>query len=334
MGSLLDTLDLYLAEHLAERLPDTGLPPALEAARAAVDELLAPLQASRPLPEWAEPFADILRAVYGGHALDEARAEDRQLRRGLAGIAAVLQDIKRLAPGLAPRLSGRDALAFALGRLDGPRLPDDEHEAGIPMMGWLELALDDAPVLLLTGMHEGAVPAGGTAHPLLPDTLRRQLGLPDSRRRQARDAFLLRVLLESRPHVHLIAARRGADGEPQRPSRLLFLCDGETAARRARRFTDGAAAPIAPPLRARHGARPAAAAPGAAARAAFPPARHRLSGLSRLPVSLLPAPRPEAGRARRLGGRDGRPAVRHPAPRLPGRVRPRARRRVARRRSH
>ena len=88
-----------------------------------------------------------------------------------------------------------------------------------PLMGWLELALDDAPVLLLTGMHEGAVPAGGTAHPLLPDTLRRRLGLPDSRRRQARDAFLLRVLLESRPHAHLVVApagggRRAAAAQP------------------------------------------------------------------------------------------------------------------------
>ena len=243
---LLDTLDLYLAEHLPERLPDAGLPPLLAQARGAIEKLLAPLQASRPLPEWAEPLADILRGVYGSHELDEARAEDRQLRRGLAGIAAVLQDIRRLDPNLTPRLSGREALAYALGRLDGPCLPDDAHEGGIPMMGWLELALDDAPVLLLTGMHEGAVPAGGTAHPLLPDTLRRRLGLPDSRRRQARDAFLLRVLLESRPYVHLIAARRGVDGEPQRPSRLLFLCDGETAARRARRFAQETAAPPRP----------------------------------------------------------------------------------------
>ena len=134
-----------------------------------------------------------------------------------------------------------------LGRLGGTRLPDDAAEGGLPLKGWLELAMDDAPVLLLTGLHEGAIPSGVRADPLLPDSLRRQLGLPDARRRQARDAFLLRVVVESRPHVHLMAARRGADGEPQRPSRLLFLCDGETAARRARRFAVGTAAPP-PPL--------------------------------------------------------------------------------------
>ncbi|MBV9851823.1 MAG: PD-(D/E)XK nuclease family protein [Armatimonadetes bacterium] len=244
----LDALDTYLAEHLPERLPEEGLPPVLEDARNALETLLSPLRTSRALPDWAEPVADILRAVYGNRELDDACAEDRQLRRGLAGIAAALRDIKRLNPALAPRLSGRDALAFALGRLDGLRLPADGAETGMAMMGWLELALDDAPVLLLTGLHEGGVPAGTPADPLLPDALRRRLGLPDSRRRQARDAFLLCVLMESRPHLHLVVARRGADGEPQRPSRLLFLGDGGTVARRARRFAEGADAPPIPLL--------------------------------------------------------------------------------------
>ena len=240
---ILDALDIYLADHLPDRLPEAKLPQILQDAHESVETWMAPLQTSRPAPEWAEIVADLLRTIYGPVPLDEARPEDRQLRRGLTGIAALLHDLKRLTPTHAPRLSGRDALGFVLRRLDGPRLPDDATEAGVEMRGWLELALDDAPVLLLTGLHEGGVPAGGHTDPLLPDALRGRLGLPDGRRRLARDAFLLRVMQESRPHVHLIVTRRGADGEPHRPSRLLFRCDGETAARRARRFTEGAPGP-------------------------------------------------------------------------------------------
>jgi hypothetical protein len=234
-GGVLAALDDFLAERLPERMPPV-LPPAIEAASQAVNDLLAPLHKTQTLTDWAEPLRKVLRTVYADNEPKDD-AEGRQLTRALQGIENVLQSMAGVTPSLAPRLSGQEALTFVLGRLRGPRLPDDFHPDGIEMRGWLELALDDAPALFLTGLHEGTVPSSSVSDPWLPETLRRHLGLPDTLRRQARDAYLLRVMLESRPSVSLFAARRGTDGEPRRPSRLLFLCDGETAAHRAAEFT-------------------------------------------------------------------------------------------------
>lgn len=240
-GTLLDALDEYRADHLPEWMDHApGLPPALAAAWGRVGALLEPLRGpGRPLPEWAEPVAALLRAVYGSQALSDETAAARQLRRAFAHLGVLLKGVQSLPPSLAPRVSGPEALAHVLAQADKIRLPSDDARNGLEMMGWLELALDDAPVLLLTGLNEGSVPAGGGDDSLLPDSLRRKLGLADNRRRQARDGLLLRVMLESRAHVHLVVPRRGADGAPRMPSRLLFACDGLTAARRARRYANG-----------------------------------------------------------------------------------------------
>lgn len=242
---LLDALDLYRADHLPESLAEIPrLPPILANALARVNALLEPLRAAdQPLSEWAEPIADLLSETYSAQPL---ASHSPQTRRAFEALAAILKDVKALPPTLAPRVSGPEALAHVLAQAENIRLPSDAIGEGVEMMGWLELALDDAPVLLLTGFNEGCVPAGGGDDSLLPDSLRRRLGLSDNRRRQARDGLLLRVMLESRPRVHLIVPRRGADGAPRMPSRLLFACDGVTAARRALRYANGDSTALSP----------------------------------------------------------------------------------------
>ncbi len=267
---LLTHLDIYRAECLprtfpdAEDLPAARLSPCPSGARtaraavldahAAAEGLLAPLRGpARPLPDWAEPVAALLRAVYAGATLDEGTPAGRRFGRGLSGLAQILRALSDLPVALAPALSGAEALDFVLAQAEAVRLPPDADESGAEMRGWLELALDDAPVLLLTGLHGGRVPADTGDDPLLPDALRRRLGLADDRRRRARDGLLLRQMVESRQSqgrsVRLIVSRRGADGDPRMPSRLLFACDGETAARRALLFAaHGESAPAARPL--------------------------------------------------------------------------------------
>jgi hypothetical protein len=49
----------------------------------------------------------------------------------------------------------------------------------------------------------------------------------------ARDAYALRVLLETKQELRLIVARRDSESNPLPPSRLLFAADDETVARRA-----------------------------------------------------------------------------------------------------
>ena len=171
-------------------------------------------------------------------------AAGRQFSRALAGLTGILQQMQDLPRTLSPRVSGLDALTFVLGQAQDVRLPLEPGggDGGVEMMGWLELALDDAPVLLLTGLQEGCVPSGGGDDPLLPDSLRQALGLACDRRRLARDGFLLRQMIESRQsdgrHVRLIVSRLTADGSPRLPSRLLFACAPAQAARRAKQFAE------------------------------------------------------------------------------------------------
>jgi ATP-dependent helicase/nuclease subunit B len=236
---LIHCLDFYRTECLVEHLPQTDEKTpttALEAARLRVltardriEALIAALRGGpRALSDWVGPISRVLEIVLG---------DARQSRRGLAGIAGLLQEMRQIRAPLAPPMTGTEALAFVCAEAEAIFLPTDPDGPTMAMRGWLDLALDDAPVLLLTGLHEGSIPAGAGDDSLMPDSLRRRWGLADDRRRRARDAWLLRVMLESRPQVQIVVTRRGADGSPQMPSRLLFACDGLTAARRALAYT-------------------------------------------------------------------------------------------------
>jgi ATP-dependent helicase/nuclease subunit B len=139
-----------------------------------------------------------------------------------------------------------------LGELSTPS--ERAAEDGVELEGWFELPWNGAPCLIVTGMNEGSVPSAGPADPFLPDSLCRAIGCPSDADRLARDAWILRALIESRRAagcVRLIAGKVGAAGDVLLPSRLLLRTpDTELPDRAARLFG---------PVPAR-GAAPAAAA--------------------------------------------------------------------------
>ena len=114
--------------------------------------------------------------------------------------------------------------------------------AGVDLNGWLEAPWLPHSALILSGCTEGALPARVSAHPFLPDSLRRALGLQSNEQRTARDTYLLHCLLAAREPgaVKLTLCRAGADGEPLKPSRLLFRCpDAELGPRVRSLFRSG-----------------------------------------------------------------------------------------------
>ena len=127
------------------------------------------------------------------------------------------------ASNLTPPASGAAALRLVVERIDAERLPPPALAGAVEVLGWLELPLDDAAGLIVTGVNEGLVPSVGSGDLFLPDRLRGALGLEDNDRRYARDNYALNLLAASR-RLRLIAGRRGPDGEPLVPSRLLFAC--------------------------------------------------------------------------------------------------------------
>ena len=98
----------------------------------------------------------------------------------------------------------------------------------IDLQGWLELAWEDAPHLLVAGVNEGVLPESIHGDRFLPESLRKQLGLRTNEDRFARDAWLLELLVSvraKRGRVDLFVGRQRVNGDPLKPSRLLFRCD-------------------------------------------------------------------------------------------------------------
>jgi ATP-dependent helicase/nuclease subunit B len=95
----------------------------------------------------------------------------------------------------------------------------------LALQGWLELAFDPAPHLILAGLHEGSVPEMPAAGPLITEAVRERLGLRDRKSRLAREVFLYTAMVEGRRSggsVTVITAQVDAAGEPCKPSRVLL----------------------------------------------------------------------------------------------------------------
>ncbi|HEX5010234.1 MAG TPA: hypothetical protein VFY71_07520, partial [Planctomycetota bacterium] len=181
---LLARLDAYQSEHLPDALPDRWPGDAKDAARAAtvaahealgrlLRELAGP---SRPAAEWARPLAELLSAVWGHLELDEQREDERLLAGALAALGDALRELAAL-PAAAGALPGVEALRLLLRAAAGARVPPPAEPGAIELLGWLELPLDDAPALAVTGLNEGGVPEPVRRFALLPDGLRRALQL-------------------------------------------------------------------------------------------------------------------------------------------------------------
>jgi RecB family exonuclease/inactivated superfamily I helicase len=278
----LSSLDRFFGEQLPAEIDADGPAVSRHGRGAlAVNQRLAALVAPlagkpRPLNAWAEAILKVLTDVYGDRELDRSVEADRAvlevcrhvsecvetfraLDAGVAQSARVEKNWDRHPPGtaakkttaeqgaspifhsLAPVASGAAALRLVVERIAAERLPPPALTGAVEVLGWLELPLDDAAGLIVTGLNEGMVPSVGSADLFLPDRLRGALGLEDNDRRYARDNYALNLLAASR-RLKLVAGRRGLEGEPLVPSRLLFACGEREMAERVRQYFDPDAA--------------------------------------------------------------------------------------------
>jgi ATP-dependent helicase/nuclease subunit B len=247
----LTLLDRYFQEYLDERftgqwLGDDENARRLKAVYGAIARLVAPLwpdhRAIRPMHEWAQPILDVLAALYGevdqgphlpGNALRHLAC--RQIRDALAQLSAASAELQ-------PQVTSADAIALLLEHNGDEALPQPDEESAIEMLGWLELHLDPAPALIITGFNEGQIPKSASSDPFLPDSLRQRLGLPCNATRYARDGYMLEAMLHSRERLTLIAGRRSDRGEALTPSRLLLACHSAELVQRVKMLCDGQAA--------------------------------------------------------------------------------------------
>ena len=201
----------------------------------------------RPLAEWIEPIMNFLRAVYGTQKYN--RQADRPLLSAIKQLSSTYQQLAELPEALSTSVTAAEAIREGLGQLAEAQLPPEENPQAIELVGWLELPLDDAPVVIVAGLNEGFVPRSVNSDLFLPNSLRQELGLADNARRYARDAYALAMLAASRERLALIVGRRDAENNPLAPSRLLFtLRDPSAAARQAMRLFVDPATAERPPL--------------------------------------------------------------------------------------
>lgn len=167
-----------------------------------------------------EPFA---RAV--GSILERVDPEEHRIRDWLDGMEGLLARVRRDSGFWLDVMIG--SFADTEGSVPDGRVAD--------LHGWLELLHAPGRHLVLCGMNEGRVPGGVSSDTWLPEGVRERLGLATDATRAARDAYLLRALVEARMgdgRVDLLLAKSSGDGDALLPSRLLLAAEGSELARR------------------------------------------------------------------------------------------------------
>jgi ATP-dependent exoDNAse (exonuclease V) beta subunit len=194
-----------------------------ESVIAALRALFEPLQSGkRTMSDWVDPFRNMFRELYASFPVDIESEEGHAVQRACTEINSAIEQWIHTPAILNKEIELRDAFAWLHQLLEGAQIPPLRDRNAIEMIGWLELALDDAPVLMLSGLHDGVIPESVNSDAFLPNRLRSELGLIDNARRYARDAYVMLVILNTREQVELILNRMNSDGDPLTPSRLLL----------------------------------------------------------------------------------------------------------------
>ena len=222
----------------------------------AIDSWLAPLRKvsssgdhTAPARLWTDAVRATVATALDGVLLDRDAPHDRVTARSLKTLGETLSDMATIPTPLA---IGSTALSQLLmttwGKEPVPPVPIAES---IDIVGWLEVALDDAPLLAITSAVEGSLPTSTATDPLLPDPLRKALSLEDTGRIAARDAWILSVAASCRENLLVIVPQHKADATPAIPSRLLFRREPDEIVMASRRFfaaVEPEVAAMAPPV--------------------------------------------------------------------------------------
>ena len=196
-------------------------------------------------PNAAAALRGILADIYGTRDMGR-RPGDKEAAKA---VITLLDEIAAF-----PALARIDAAALLtmLESVPGTWTPPREPGA-IEIEGWLELAGEDAPAVVLAGLNEGLLPTKRRVDALLPDAARAALGLDDAVSRHARDASILHAALAVREqqNVHILSLQQAADGSPLKPSRLLLRVPDKDLPQRVRNLvrTSSSMQPESPPAR-------------------------------------------------------------------------------------
>ena len=202
-----------------------------------VSKLMKPVTGKeKPISSWTDAWCGVLSKIYGDRVLDKSIPEDMQTAAACRELYSALVDKQEVPDAWKLKEPAARAMQVAIEAASESTVIPPPVADAVELAGWLDLVLDDSPVLIATGMNDENVPSSEHGHLFLPNSLCQDLGILDNDRRYARDAYALTVITGVRENVMLIVGRRDDMGEPLKPSRLLFADDEEVVARRANAF--------------------------------------------------------------------------------------------------
>ncbi|MCP4178178.1 MAG: PD-(D/E)XK nuclease family protein [bacterium] len=107
--------------------------------------------------------------------------------------------------------------------------PESKLDGTLEIHGWLETQWTGSENIIITGMNDKYLPEGIQSDLFLPDSIKQKLGIRNINSRFCRDSYLLTALLKSHnpEKIHFIVNNFDTSGDPLKPSRLLFLTDGQ-----------------------------------------------------------------------------------------------------------
>ena len=189
---------------------------------------------TRPLAEWSRLLDSWLIDLYGDQG--QNATQWGRTRAAVTALQRLLGRFAELNSSLDVAVSGAAAVAALASRFADLRVFAESADDQVELVGWLDLSLNDAAAMVVTGLNHPFVPAATTSDPFLPGTLRSRLRMADNDRRFARDVYAMHLMLSTRKEIRFIAGKSAADRSPTPPSRLLTAASDVDIARRIRQL--------------------------------------------------------------------------------------------------
>ncbi|MEM8734973.1 MAG: PD-(D/E)XK nuclease family protein, partial [Planctomycetota bacterium] len=190
-----------------------------------INKWLAPISRQQlPLVDFVQPLLTVMSTVYGRQVCSLDEPSESELFSAAKRSAEALLELRDVPKEIQPRMAASEMVAWLVDSLSGQLVPEVPDGESVELLGWLELAWDDAPALIVTGLHDGVVPESSNSDSFLPNAFRKRLGIMDNLRRLARDVYATQLLLASKKDVRFIVGRTDESGDPLTPSRVLMAC--------------------------------------------------------------------------------------------------------------
>jgi len=219
--SMLASIDGWLAP-LCEASAALVQPPAKKTAGRGKKKAKAGPHGCTLATKWTDAVRQVVAATLEGRSIDRDAPDDRVVARSLRTLGEQLSEMATIPDPLAVAAGAEGLARLLLANWSTELVPPVPVADAIDIVGWLEVPLDDASAVVITSAVEGCLPSGQSRDPLLPETLRKALSLEDATRIAARDAWILSLAACCRSDLLVLVPRRGSDGSPAVPSRLLF----------------------------------------------------------------------------------------------------------------